>query len=62
MRHDNTQIASLGVWDEGGSACGGGKVMQETMIYDDEAKVTTTKKKQKNCHMQTKTRLPKKIV
>ena len=48
MRQDNTQIASLGGWEEVGTVDGGGKVTQDRMIDDDGAKVTAKKRGEKN--------------
>ena len=43
MKHENTQIDSLGVWEEGGTVYGGGKVTQESMTDTDGAKVAAKK-------------------
>ena len=57
-RQKNTQTDFLGVWEEGGTVDGGGKLTQERMADADGAKAT--EKRSKNCQMQTKTRLTKK--
>ena len=48
MRQDNTQITSLGGWEEGGTVDGGRKVNQERMTDADGAKVTAKKEAKKS--------------
>ena len=53
MIQENTQTASLGGWEEGGTVDGGGKVMQERMKDADGVKITA-KKIGENCQIQLK--------